>query len=492
MTKKRDYILVYLNGKRKEIRGKQAFMSLSDYLRYDNQLTGTKVVCAEGDCGACTVLVGSVIAGKPSKEITYKAINSCIIFMHSLDCSQIVSIEGLNENDRDTLHPIQQSMVDCHGTQCGFCTPGFVMAISGMLEQKQHVCEKQARNYLTGNLCRCTGYQSIINSVLAIDTSEYKTIKSRYHSDAVHDDLLAAAQCQVTIKHEAQHFYQPTSIDMAVEILDKTATCIHAAATDLGVQFNKGQLESQNALSLQLIPVLHEIEFNNDYIRIGARVTFDQLQKSIKKPHPEFVKFLNIFASPQIKNNATLIGNIANGSPIGDALPFLMVMEARLVIQSTKSIRTSNITDFYTGYRQMNLADNELITYVEIPYKKPDTSLKLYKVSQRRDLDISCVSCAFKFQFNENDKLIDVAIALGGVAATVIRLPVIENQLTGLSRDELCQRDRYHAIAAKISHSIKPMSDVRGSEQFRKTLIANLYKKFITELLAEQNMAATL
>ncbi|MCF6264464.1 MAG: FAD binding domain-containing protein [Xanthomonadales bacterium] len=491
MNKQRDFVLVYINGQRREIRGPQAFLTLSDYLRSELQLRGTKVVCAEGDCGACTVLAGPVTADMKISDVDYRAINACIVLMHSLDCSQIISIEGLNQIYPESLHPVQQSMLDCHGSQCGFCTPGIVMAVAGMLEVPAKLTEKNARNYLTGNLCRCTGYQQIIDAVVNTDISDYKAAKTHFHSDSIHADLLTAAQTPVSLHYKDNSFIAATDVFATLDCLQSQqekadAPQIFAAATDLGVQISKGHIAQQNALSLHLLPALYEFKVTSQHCSIGARVTLTQLRNSIKQQQPEFSAFLNIFASPQIKNNATLVGNIANGSPIGDTLPFLMVMDAIVVIQGPQGIRRCNINKLYSGYRQLELAATEIITHVEIPHKPDHTELKLYKVSQRRDLDISCVSAAFKVQFDQHHILIDAAIAYGGVAATVYRLTAVEAMLKGLHRDEFFSQDKCDEIAASIRNSLNPLSDVRGSDNFRNALIENLYKKFIHELKTEQ------
>lgn len=486
-NKQRDYVLVYINGKRKEIRGEQAFLTLSDYLRLELHLSGTKVVCAEGDCGACTVLAGPVTANKTSADVDYRAINACIVLMHSLDCSQIISIEGLNQIYADKLHPVQKSMLDCHGSQCGFCTPGIVMAVAGMLEIPSQLSEKRARNYLTGNLCRCTGYQQIVDAVINTDTTDYKAAKTHFHNDSIHAELIKAAQIPVTVRYENNSFTAATTLTTTLDCLQaKTNTPqVFAAATDLGVQISKGRMARQNALSLHLLPALYEFEISADHCSIGARVTLTQLRTAIKAKQPELSDFLNIFASPQIKNNATLVGNIANGSPIGDTLPFLMVMDAMVVIEGAQGTRRCNINKLYSGYRQLELAPTELITHIEIPHRAEHLHLKLYKVSQRRDLDISCVSAAFKVQFDQQNVLTDAGIAFGGVAATVYRLTAIENILKGLHRDELLSPEKCNEIAASIRSSLNPLSDVRGSDNFRSTLVENLYKKFIHELRVE-------
>ncbi len=489
MEQTRDFILLYINGERREISGEQTFMTLSDYLRYEKQLTGTKVVCAEGDCGACTVLVGTVKPQSSAAAVQYQSINACIQFMHGLDCSHVITIEGLPENNMQ-LHPVQQAMVQAQATQCGFCTPGFVMAAAGMMEIKSKINQQQAKNFLTGNLCRCTGYQSIINAMLDINHENYSTIKARYHSPQLHNDLLTHSKTAVSIKHKNNSYEAPLNSITAAQSLASPEHKFFAAATDLGVQYNKGHWQQQQVVSLNLIEELHRCEINQSRARIGARVTLSQLEQALTEVQPEWVEFMHIFASPQIKNNGTLIGNIANGSPIGDNLPFLLAINANLSIQGPNTHRTVNINDFYLGYRQLDLADNELITHVDIPHKPNNSYLKLYKVSQRRDLDISCVSAAFMLTLNQGNKLESVAIALGGVAATAIRLDAIERTLIGLTLDQLLSPKHIASTADLISSQVTPMSDVRGSQAYRKLLVANLYKKFIHELALQPELTA--
>ena len=495
-TSQRDYILIYLNGQRHELRGAEAFMTLSDYLRQQRQLTGTKVVCAEGDCGACTVLTAAIKPQIKIQAVAFKAINACIQFMHGLDCNHIITIEGLPktmDSAYGLLNPVQQAMVKAQGTQCGFCTPGFVMAAAGMLEHKGAGCSikpQQARHYLTGNLCRCTGYQSIINAVTAIDTQAYQSVKQAYHSNEKHQQLLAATQQPVSVEHQKNHFYSPTSTASAASHKASHECRIFAAATDLGVQFNKGHWHQQQVLSLNLIATMHQVEEHAEGVTIGARVSLAELEQKLLTRQPEWVEFMHIFASPQIKNNGTLVGNIANGSPIGDNLPFLLAMDAKLLIQSPTKKREVNINDFYLGYKKMDLADDEIITHVELPNRSKATVLKLYKVSQRRDLDISCVAAAIKMEFNAQQQVTSVAIALGGVAATPIRMPEIEQLIQGLRYSELVADDHCETIAQQLAQHTQPMSDVRGSAQYRQLLVANLYKKYIDELKQRQEHAA--
>ncbi len=478
----RDFLVVYINGKRHKIRGEQVFMTLSDYLRDEKQLTGTKVVCAEGDCGACTVLMGAVKPQANLSSVQYQSINSCIQFMHGLDCCHVITIEGLPENGQ-ALHPVQHAMVKAQATQCGFCTPGFVMAAAGMMEVKNSITQQQAKNFLTGNLCRCTGYQSIINAMLDIKHENYNTLKSRYHPTKLHDDLLKHTQISVYIEHRDNSFSSPLDSSTAARSLTTDAHKVFAASTDLGVQYNKGHWQQQRVVGLNLVKDMHQCQVNEKRTRIGARVTLSQLESALQNVQPEWSEFMHIFASPQIKNNGTLIGNIANGSPIGDNLPFLLALDAHLTLQGPDTSRSININDFYLGYRQMDLAPNEIITYVDIPHKPPNGFLKLYKVSQRRDLDISCVSAAFMLAFDSNNILTNAAIALGGVAATALRLTSVEQSIIGLTLEQIQHPKQIKATAELLVKQVTPMSDVRGSQAYRTLLVSNLYQKYIDELI---------
>ncbi|WP_223787189.1 FAD binding domain-containing protein [Marinicella meishanensis] len=482
MTASRDHILIYLNGQRRELRGAEVFMTLSDYLRYERHLTGTKVVCAEGDCGACSVLVGAVKPETKADAVEYRVINACIQFMHGLDCCHIITIEGLpSEGD---LHPVQSAMIKAQATQCGFCTPGFVMAAAGMIEHRGPGCQistQQAKNYLTGNLCRCTGYLSIIQAMGQTDTQACLSIKDHYHPASVHQDLLQHTTQAVHLEQAPHRFVSPTTATAAAAALSDGGQ-VFAAATDLGVQHNKGHWSEQRAISLNLIPAMHRIDINDQHTRVGARVTLHALEEALAEVQPEWAQFMHIFASPQIKNNATLVGNVANGSPIGDNLPWLLALDATLTLQGPTQSRQVKLNDYYQGYKQFNRQEDELITHIDIPHRPAEGFLRLYKVSQRRDLDISCVSTAMLLTLDAEQRVEHAAIALGGVAATALRLPEFEQLLIGRSVTELTSDDSQQALGQQLAAQVKPLSDVRGSAAFRSQLVSNLWRKFMLEL----------
>lgn len=476
----RDYALIYLNGRRREIKGSDALLMVADWLRKEEGLTGTKIVCAEGDCGACTVLRS--YPSPQEKSPHFHAMNSCISTVAQLDGSYLVTVEGVQRDEE--LSPVQKAMRECHGSQCGYCTPGFVMALTAAFEKHEKLSPKQASNYLTGNLCRCTGYQPIIDAAVTARADKDFSIQARYIDPKATDDLLSHQKQSVEIKTDETLFFAPASLEEALQFVNEhPGVKVLGAATDWGVQVNKGKPRAQFLLSLHLISELYEIKQDSTRIQLGARVTLSRMRKAVVQTNPEFSKFLDLFASPQIKNVATLVGNVANASPIGDTLPFLLVSEGKVHLAGFESIekrvmrREVPLSEFYLGYKKLALKSNEIITHVSFLIQKPDETVKLYKVSSRKDLDISTVSAAFHLKIKKNNKQSiaeEIRIALGGVAATPVRVSEIENELKGLE----ISPDFFEKGAQSLANHIKPLSDLRGSQAYRKILVKNLFKRF--------------
>jgi xanthine dehydrogenase small subunit len=473
----RDHILLNINGTTHRIEGDAAFQTLANYLRQDVAATGTKIVCEEGDCGACTVLTRRAAADD------YRPVNSCILNLAQLDGSSIVTVEGLsrgaaeprrNEDalhasapPRETvLHPVQEAMVQCHGAQCGYCTPGFVVAMAGMFEISDRVNEKQVRDGLTGNLCRCTGYEPIIKAALAVDGAASAKMRDRYSE-------LPDANDSVTVGS----FCAPATLDEAIAFKrDHPGCTIVQGGTDVGVWINKRNYAAPAMLSLAKIASLNELREEDGTIVAGANATLADFETFIADRIPELAGILAIFGSPQIKNAGTLVGNIANGSPIGDTLPYLFVAGATLELNG--GARTVPIDRFYLGYRKFDLHADELITRVRVPIVR-DT-LKLYKVSRRKDLDISAFTAAIRFSMS-GDRIDRATIAYGGVAPTVIRLPRTEAFLTGKS----AALDTFEHAGRIARDEIKPISDVRGSADYRLQLAENIMAKFWYEVFED-------
>lgn len=467
---KRDYILLFINGKKYKVKGENAFISLSDFLRYNNSLCGTKIVCAEGDCGSCTVVCGTIKENK----IDYKIINSCIKYIYQLDGNHIITVEGLKDNG--DLNPIQESMVENHGAQCGFCTPGFVVGITDLYNKKSEKPDISCiKNYLTGNLCRCTGYEPIVNAVLNTDFDKVKKFEEVYDSNNIIGEYEKIKNIPIHIINEEKAFYSPLSIKEACTIKDNNPDIvIISGGTDLGVQFNKKFRQIRKILSLALIN-FEGIKKENNQIHISPHTKLSELEDFIKDDIPEFYKILNIFGSPQIKNSGTIIGNIANASPIADTIPFLFVSETLIELTGIKGKRLVNINEFYKGYKKYDIEMDEIITKVIINI--PDSNIKLYKVSKRKDLDISALTAAFAYSLDNDNNIIDIKIAFGGVGPVVMRLYETEEYLKG---KKFNNENIINSSNIAVSE-ITPISDVRGSRDFRLRLAKNIFLKFFYE-----------
>jgi xanthine dehydrogenase small subunit len=474
----RNQTTLYINGVKHVLNAEQSQMMLAEYLRYEKGLTGTKIVCAEGDCGACSVLKFNPHQ-KNAQDHHYLPMNSCIALCAQLDTQSIVTVDALEYPDR--LHETQRAMVACHGSQCGFCTPGFVMAMTGLVEEKivkkdtSKIDEVEAKNCMTGNLCRCTGYAPIIDAVMSIDLNKCESIQNRFYSEGQEQDLKALHREELKIDSEHFKFYAPKTIEQAVSYLQQNPQAkIIASATDLGVVHNKRKLHLTHLLSLQLIEDLNHIQENNHRISIGARVTHTEFRLFIKKKLPELAKYLDIFASPQIKNIATVVGNIANASPIGDTAPALLALEAEVHLVGSQGKRVVALRDFFKGYRQTDRRADEIITQLEFAIPSPFSDISLYKNSNRKDLDISAMNLAIRIDWHDSQKqnIKNVIVAAGGLAATPIRLNKTEQDL---------KRKLFPQALKSVQSEFTPISDVRASASYRRIVVENLLKRFMTE-----------
>jgi len=474
----RDHILLYLNGRRCQVSDREAFVSLSDFLRRKLGLVGTKIVCSEGDCGACSVLIGRPIDG----QMQYRSVDACIQFMFQLDGSHVVSVEGLGRNG--TLSPVQQSMVDCHGSQCGFCTPGFVVAMTGMLEEQAKLDEADLRYGLTGNLCRCTGYTPILDAGIGVDGDAHLRVEQLYPSGAMLEDFRLHAPDEIQIRSdwdEQEHLLSaPTDVLSAASVLEShpDATVV-AGATDVGVQINKSQTVPSTILDLNRVADMQEIRLDQAELVLGARASWTEIERACEDLVPEFYEILTLFGSPQIRNVGTIGGNIINASPIADSLPFLCVTEAQLELRSTAGSRLVNINDFYLGYKELNLEPGELLWRVRIPLPKEEEVLRLYKVSRRRDLDISGFTAAIRMRL-DGETIDEAAIALGAVGPTVIRARQTEAFLKGAPLSE----DTMHQAGEIAVQEVRPITDVRGSADYRLQLTRNILLKFYHQTMS--------
>ena len=468
----RDHLLLYVNGQRHRVRGPAAFAPLTDYLRRDLGLTGTKVVCAEGDCGSCNVFVG-----KPDGTggVAYAAVCGCIQYLYQLDGRHVVTVEGLSE--RGELNPVQQAMVKCHGAQCGFCTPGFVVAMHAVLERGEPTTDELMRRGLVGNLCRCTGYEPILRAGREIETDRVRRLSQMYGSPEMAGDLDDAAADPVALADEGVRFFKPVTLAAAVALrADHPDAVLMSGGTDLGVLMNYGKIAPPVVISTAAIPHFSEASREGDALILGGGATLTQLEEAAKQHLPELAGLLAWFGSPPVKNAGTVGGNLATGSPIGDTLPALIALGAQVELTGPAGTRRVALDGFYTGYRASVMAADEIITAVHIPLPPAGSNFKLYKVSRRKDLDISTFSAAILIE-QAGGRIDTARLAFGGVGPTVLRMEKTEAALIGEPFTEAT-----FAAAGKIAaQEVTPLSDVRGSDAYRRKLAENILLKFFHE-----------
>ncbi|MBV8519428.1 MAG: FAD binding domain-containing protein [Acidobacteria bacterium] len=454
----RDYVILHVNGEPVRVTGDGIFESLSRFLRVRRGAAGTKVVCEEGDCGACTVLIGR----RDGDRLRYRAVNSCIQFVFQLDLAHVVTVEGLGAG---ALTPVQDAMVRCHGAQCGYCTPGFVMAIAGMCEEE----ETDAARGITGNLCRCTGYEPIVKAANESFATQ-KRMDAVYPSAPILERIAEHERTPVRIAN----FFKPKTLADAIAFKSEQPRCVIVqGGTDFGVWCNKRNFVPPAVLSLDGVEGLSDISVDGRELVVGARVPLAEFERAVRDLVPELREIMDRFGSPQIKNAGTLAGNIANASPIADTLPFLYVTGATLELTGLAGIRRVAVADFYKGYKTLDLRADEIITRVRIPLPSDGDTLRLYKVSKRSHLDISSFTAAMLMRRTDG-RIDSMRVAYGGVGPVVLRLGKTEEFLKGKAISA-----ETFAEAGEIARGeIAPISDVRGAREFRLQLAENALCRF--------------
>jgi xanthine dehydrogenase small subunit len=476
----RDHIFFFLNGQKVQVKGRSAFEMLAPFLRRQNNLTGTKIACAHGACGSCSVLLGKPVGD----SFAYAPINSCIFPVFGCDGAHIVTVEGLNGpshlggQDDGKLSAVQSAMVECHGAQCGFCTPGIVVTLTAFHENNtlEGDLKERVQSALEGNLCRCTGYSPIIEAGSSVDAA-FTPLNELYPTPKLLAELSLEAGISAAIGVAAdevegqQHLFLPRTLQEAVAWKSEHPEAVPiAGATEIGVPMSVKGLAPREILSLARVDGLDEINIGSDAISLGARANWTQVEAAVAQAAPEFAAFLKRWGSPQLRNAGTVAGSLMSALPISDSLPFLLVSEAKLELASTEGNRTLPLADFLADRSQMR--PQELARRVIVPLS-PSSQLRLFKVSKRRAFDRSIVSAAFLLQAS-NSKIDHIKIAFGGVASTVLRLPKTEAFLTGKPLEKAIWRE-----AATIAQTeISPISDYAASSDYRTQLVANLIRKF--------------
>ena len=451
--------------------------TLLEVLREDLCSTGTKEGCGEGDCGACTVVVGEL----DGPQLRYRAINSCIRLAHSIDGLALWTVEDI-EGPGGRLHPAQQAMVQCHGSQCGFCTPGFVMSLFGMYQN--HTCRgypvmrAMAREELSGNLCRCTGYKPILDAACAMGGLP----EQRVDETAVLQQLQQLAQSQRTDPDAS--YLAPRSVRALLrERAQHPQAQLVAGCTDVGLWVTKMHMQFGSVLDLTRVAELRRIEHYPHHIAIGAAVPLSDAFAALVQLYPQLQNFAARFAGLPVRNSGTLGGNVANGSPIGDSMPMLIAQGAHVVLLSQRGHRDLPLEDLYTGYRQNIMAPDEVLAWIKVPRPVDGAFLRVYKISKRYDDDISAVCLAVRLR-QVDGQAREVSIGVGGVAATPVRARRTEQLL----RDAPWSLASVEAAVPCLRAEFQPISDMRASAAYRSEVLGNLLRRFWLEQQGMQHI----
>jgi xanthine dehydrogenase small subunit len=459
-----------LGDERRELSAIDPNTTVLDYLRRVERRVGTKEGCGEGDCGACTVVLGEVEGG----ALRYRAVNSCIQFVGALDGKQLLTVEDLADG---ALHPCQQAMVDCHGSQCGFCTPGFVMSLFALYQEPGTPDRNRIDDALAGNLCRCTGYGPIAAAAKAMKAGAEPDLFAGRASEtaaalkALDDGAMAGLEA------DGRRYFAPRSADaLAKLLLDHPAATILAGGTDVGLWVTKQLRRLGPIISIGAVAELKRISLTDGWIEIGAGVTYSDALATFEAHYPDIAAMMRRLGSEQIRNAGTIGGNIANGSPIGDAPPPLIALGSRLVLRRGDRLRELALEDFFLDYGKQDRQPGEFVVAVKVPVADPSCILRCYKISKRFDQDITASLGAFALTL-EGGEVADIRICFGGMAPVPKRARQAEAALKG----KPWTRETVEGACWVLSEDYTPISDMRASARYRLRVAQNLLRKFFIE-----------
>ena len=450
--------------------------TILNYVRNDLKKTGTKEGCAEGGCGACTIVLGELNKNK----IIYKSINACISFLPILNGKQLILIEDLVHENK--LHVVQDAMIKFHGSQCGFCTPGFTMSLFSMHKNHKSINNEIIEEALSGNLCRCTGYRPIVDAAKSLSNKKDQDHFKKNQSKTI--NLLKKIQpIDIEINYREKKFFAPKTISNLKKILKQYPDAkILSGGTDLSLEVTKFRKEIKKIISLNSINKLNFIKKSRNLLEIGATTSLFDFQNLVKEYFTDFYDILKRYGSIQIRNVGTIAGNIATASPIGDTLPLLLSLEAKIVVQGMNQKKIYSLNNFFLSYRKTKLKKGEFIYSVKIPLNK-ENIFKAYKISKRFDDDISSVCGSFSFSIKKN-KIKKVAIAYGGMSEIPKRASIIEKKLI----DSEFSESTFTKAVCFINKDFSPLDDMRASRNYRLSVAKNLLLKAFYEIKDNRNI----
>ena len=439
-----------LNGERVSLANEDATRTLLTWLREARHLVGTKEGCAEGDCGACTVVLADLDA---AGKLRYQPVNACILSIGTLEGKEVITVEGLKHGEK--LHPVQQAMVDCHGSQCGFCTPGFVMALYAQYKSGSPASTSDA---IAGNLCRCTGYRPIVEAserARAALNRETEAAEESFRNLKLHDLPRETVQ--------AGGFFSPLTLEeFAAFLVEHPDATILAGGTDAGLMITKQHRDLDKVAYIGRVAELRTIQETEKQFEFGAAVTYAEAYEALASIHPDIGELLRRIGAVQVRAAGTLAGNIANGSPIGDSMPVLLALDAMLILQKGNATREARLARFYTGYRKSVLLPGEFIRSIRVPKLAPGARFAAYKISKRFDQDISAVCAAFHVDGTK------ARFGFGGMAATPSRA----------RKAEAAYAKGLEAACTALASDFSPLSDQRASAWYRIRTAQALLRKF--------------